>query len=278
MRSEADERDPKERSDAFTVGGSQPAVTGGLVAGGALASSAIIVEAVQIIGTAVLLYFGQQWVQADSPVDAIDKLIVYVKSLGLAGYGVFGLGMVFLQVVPIAAAFILTVSAGAMFGAVKGTLTVLSCSTLSAVISFFISRNVGRTGLLEALKESKKFVAIDRALGNASFSKSLTLVTLLRLSPVLPFAWANYIFGLSPVDPAAFALGTFMGCFPGVTAYVSAGQLGADVAINGVDTNPWLVTLGGAATLGAITIAGNVATDALKDLDIDVTDDGEQAK
>ena len=172
--------------------------------------------------------------------------------------------------VPIAAAFVLTVSAGAMFGAVKGTITVLTCSTISATISFFIARNVGRAGLLEAAKESKQFVAIDRAFGDASFSSSLTLITLLRLSPVLPFAWANYVFGLSPVPAAAFSIGTFVGCFPAVTAYVSAGQVGADVVIDGAESDPLLLALGAAATLGAITFAGNIATSALKDLDLDL--------
>ena len=47
------------------------------------------------------------------------------------------------------------------------------------------------------LGESKQFRAIDNAFGSVPFQKSLSLITLLRLSPVLPFAWANYVFGLS---------------------------------------------------------------------------------
>lgn len=58
------------------------------------------------------------------------------------------------QVVPIAAAFILTVSAGAIFGGVKGTAMVLTCSTISASISFAFSRSVGRDLVLEAAQES----------------------------------------------------------------------------------------------------------------------------
>jgi len=242
----------------------------GLVAAGALASSAVIAEAVQIGGTAVLLYLGQQWTGTSSPVEAIAAMIDYLQGLGLAGYGVFGAAMIFFQVVPIAAAFILTVSAGAIFGAVKGTVTVLTCSTISATISFLIARNVGRAGLLEAAKESPQYVAIDKAFGEASFGTSLTLITLLRLSPVLPFAWANYVFGLSPVPAAAFSIGTFVGCLPAVTAYVTAGEVGADVAINGAESDPLLLALGAAATIGAITFAGNIATSALKDLDLDL--------
>lgn len=242
------------------------------VAGGALASSAVIAEGIQIAGTAVLFYLGQQWTGTDSPVEAVAALIDYLQQLpGLEGYVAFGSLMIFLQVVPIAAAFVLTVSAGAIFGAVKGTATVLTCSTISATISFGLSRTFGRERLLEAAQESKQFRAIDAAFADKPFSTSLTLITLLRLSPVLPFSWANYVFGLSPVPMAAFSLGTFLGCLPAVAAYVSAGQAGAEIVVNGAESNPVVLVLGIAATLGAISLAGNMATKALEDLDVDLS-------
>lgn len=259
---------------AATAGGGGPEdeENTGLVAAGALASSAVIAEGVQIAGTAVLLYWGQQVTGTSSPVEAVSAMIQYLQDLGPAGYGVFAGTMIFLQVVPIAAAFVLTVSAGAIFGATKGTAVVLTCSTISATISFLISRRFGKRFVDAAFEESKQFKAIDAAFGDATFGTSLTLITLLRLSPVLPFAWANYVFGLSPVPWQAFSVGTFVGCLPAVAAYVSAGQVGAEIAVNGADANPALLALGAAATLGAISFAGNIATDALKDLDLDLTE------
>lgn len=267
----AEERRPQRgRGDDETS--ADPSLTsGGAAAAGVLASSAVIAEAVQIAGTAVLFYFGQQWTGTDSPVEAVSAMIDYLQQQpGLVGYEIFAAWMIFLQVVPIAAAFVLTVSAGAIFGAVKGTATVLTCSTISASISFLISRTFGRERLLDAAQESKQYRAIDAAFANASYSTSLTLITLLRLSPVLPFAWANYVFGLSPVPLSAFSIGTFVGCFPAVAGYVSAGQVGAEIAVNGAESNPLVLGLGVAATLGAISFAGNIATNALKDLDVDL--------
>ena len=186
-------------------------------AGGALASSAVIAECIQIAGTAVLFYLGQLWSGTESPVEAVAAMITFLQQLpGLEGYALFGATMIFLQVVPIAAAFVLTVSAGAIFGAVKGTATVLTCSTVSATISFLLSRTFGRERVLTAAQESKQFRAIDDAFADKPFATSLTLITLLRLSPVLPFSWANYVFGLSPVPLAAFSIGTFVGCLPAV--------------------------------------------------------------
>ena len=47
----------------------------GVAVGGALASSAIIAEGVQIAGTAVLLYLGQRYTGASTPVE-VTKLQV----------------------------------------------------------------------------------------------------------------------------------------------------------------------------------------------------------
>ena len=81
---------------------------------------------------------------------------------------------------------------------------------------------------------------------------------------------APQLFGLSPLPLGTFALGTFMGCAPAVAAYVSAGQLGAEIAVHGADTNPYLLALGIAATVGAITLAGNIANDALREAGLDM--------
>jgi len=243
----------------------------GAVAATALASSAIIAEGVQIAGTAVLLYLGQRWTGASTPVELVSMLITEIQDLGGLGYFVFAGLMIFLQVVPIAAAFILTVSAGAIFGGVKGTAMVLTCSTVSASISFAFSRSVGRDLVLEAAQESPQFRAIDDAFSSASYGTSLLLISLLRLSPVLPFSWANYIFGLSPVPFTAFSLGTFLGCLPAVAAYVNAGKLGAEIVINGGESNDLLLGVGLLATIAAISVAGNIASKALEEQGIDLS-------
>lgn len=73
------------------------------------------------------------------------------------------------------------------------------------------------------------------------------------------------MFGLSPINTLTFSLGTFCGCLPSIVAYVCAGQAGADIALNGAgSSNPYLLGLGVAATIGAVATASNIAKDALK--------------
>ena len=247
-------------------------ITGGKAAG-ALASSALLAEGVQFAGTAAALASAQQLFGATNPVETIGALIDYVQSLGPAGYGLYAATMIFLQVFPIANAFVLVVAAGAVFGVPEATALVVSCSTASATISFLLARHFARDLVASQFSDSKEFVALDTAFGEASFEKTLTLVTLLRVSPIIPFAWGNYIFGISPLPVGTFALGTMIGCAPGVAAVVSAGSAGAEIAASGLGSDGATLGLGIAATVGAITVAGNIATEALKEAGLDIQAD-----
>ena len=53
--------------------------------------------------------------------------------------------------------------------------------------------------------------AIDRAIGR----DGLKVVTLLRLSPLLPLAASNYLYGLTSVPLKDYMLGSFLGMLPG---------------------------------------------------------------
>lgn len=49
-------------------------------------------------------------------------------------------------------------------------------------------------------------------------------MTLLRLSPLLPLALSNYLYGLTSVDLGSYVLGSWAGMLPGTIAYVAAGR------------------------------------------------------
>ena len=55
---------------------------------------------------------------------------------------------------------------------------------------------------------------------------------LLRLSPLLPFALSNYLYGLTSVPLNEYAAGSFLGMIPGTVAYVAAGTVGKKLLLN----------------------------------------------
>lgn len=201
----------------------------GLVAGSALAASALIFEALQVAGTAVVFVIAQRYTETSSPaevreaiglrkgsqcfhftrrtqrvavegahycgklntswrgvhrlppcIQVVGLLVGYLQSLGDAGYAVFAALMVFLQVIPVAAAFVLTVASGAIFGPAKGVAVVLMCSTISATISFLLARTFGRSLVLQAARESPTYQTLDKAFSHAGFGTAFTLILLLR--------------------------------------------------------------------------------------------------
>ena len=65
--------------------------------------------------------------------------------------------------------------------------------------------------MLQYAAKHPKFAAIDRAIGRDGFR----VVVLLRLSPLLPLAASNYLYGLTSVDLTSYVLGSWLGMLPG---------------------------------------------------------------
>ena len=83
--------------------------------------------------------------------------------------------------------------------------------------------------VLALASRNPRWAAIDRAIGK----DGLKFVTLLRLSPLLPLAASNYLYGLTSVDLGPYVLGSWFGMLPGSYAYVSAGHIGKAVLMDG---------------------------------------------
>ncbi|KAJ0085950.1 hypothetical protein Patl1_07727 [Pistacia atlantica] len=166
----------------------------------------------------------------------------------------------------------LTMSAGLLFGSVIGTIIVSISGTVAASVAFLIARYFARDRILKLVEGNKKFLAIDKAIGENGFK----VVTLLRLSPLLPFSLGNYLYGLTSVKFVPYVLGSWLGMLPGTWAYVSAGAFGraiiqeeSEIAIGGGGGNGQLLTLGLGLLFTALAAAyvTRLAKDAVKDID-----------
>eukprot|EP00467_Chlorarachnion_reptans_P015983 CAMPEP_0114500176 /NCGR_PEP_ID=MMETSP0109-20121206/7819_1 /TAXON_ID=29199 /ORGANISM="Chlorarachnion reptans, Strain CCCM449" /LENGTH=379 /DNA_ID=CAMNT_0001677809 /DNA_START=157 /DNA_END=1296 /DNA_ORIENTATION=- len=247
-------------------------------AGLLVASSALIFEAIQFSGTALVAYLIHKAIpEAKTLEDAIMLLTGAIRDLGPTGYLAYAGIQVFFQVFPIASAFAMTVSAGVVFGSLKNGVAIVSlASTFSAMVSFIISRSVyeansQNSGIKEFKEKSSQLRAIDTALADAGFFNSVLLMFLLRSSPIIPFSWANYLFGLSRVPLVPFVLGTFLGTLPGITAMVSAGILGGEVLTGG--NNGFAFQAGIVATVLSFILIGRISDAKLKEMNIELQEE-----
>nr|GMD16521.1 TVP38/TMEM64 family membrane protein slr0305-like [Ipomoea batatas] len=204
--------------------------------------------------------------------DQINAFLTQFSSIiddyGPAGYALFVAVYAGLEVLAIPA-IPLTMSAGLLFGSLIGTIIVSISGTVAASIAFLIARYFARDRILKLVEGNKKFLAIDKAIGENGFK----VVTLLRLSPLLPFSLGNYLYGLTSVKFVPYVLGSWLGMLPGTWAYVSAGAFGRaiiqDESSIGLGGGNSLVTLGIGLLVTAIaaTYVTRLAKDAVKDIE-----------
>ncbi|XP_031496475.1 uncharacterized protein LOC116261767 [Nymphaea colorata] len=193
----------------------------------------------------------------------------FIEGYGPAGYALFvavyaGLEILAIPAIP------LTMSAGLLFGGVTGTIIVSISGTVAAAVAFLIARYFARERILKLVEGNKKFLAIDKAIGENGFR----VVTLLRLSPLLPFSLGNYLYGLTSVKFVPYVLGSWLGMLPGTWAYVSAGAFGraiiqeeSDLGLPGGNGQLLTLGLGLLATALAATYVTRLAKEAIKDIE-----------
>ncbi|KAL7156238.1 hypothetical protein ABFS83_03G130100 [Erythranthe nasuta] len=201
----------------------------------------------------------------------LTQFSVFIEGYGPAGYALFIAAYAGLEILAIPA-IPLTLSAGLLFGSVTGTIMVSISGTVAASIAFLIARYFARERILKLVEGNKKFLAIDKAIGENGFK----VVTLLRLSPLLPFSIGNYLYGLTSVKFVPYVLGSWLGMLPGTWAYVSAGAFGraiiqeeAEMGLGGAGNSQqlWTLGLGLLATALAATYVTRLAKDAMKDIE-----------
>ncbi|MED6106843.1 hypothetical protein PIB30_008230 [Stylosanthes scabra] len=235
---------------------SSSALTGTLLAG------VLLVGAVG--GFASVGYFYKDQINS-----FLTQFSVFIEGYGPAGYALFvavyaGLEILAIPAIP------LTMSAGLLFGSVIGTIIVSISGTVAASVAFLIARYFARERILKLVEGNKKFLAIDKAIGENGFR----VVTLLRLSPLLPFSLGNYLYGLTSVKFVPYVLGSWLGMLPGTWAYVSAGAFGraiiqeeTDISVLGGNNQLLTLGLGLLATGLAAAYVTRLAKDAIKDIE-----------
>ncbi len=121
-------------------------------------------------------------------------------------------------------ATILSLSAGAIFGPLLGTIYAVSAASAGATLSFLVTRYLLRDAVLARF--GNKLEGINQELER----RGLNYLLFLRLVPVFPFFLINLAAGLTRLPLRIFMLGTFIGIIPGGFVFVNAGASLASIS------------------------------------------------
>jgi len=178
---------------------------GYLKAGLLLAAVAAVVVAARMLPLATWL-------------SAVNERVV---GLGVAGMILFALLYAAATVFMVPGS-LLTLASGASFGLLPGFVTVLFGATLGAALAFLVSRHLARKRIELWIQRKPSFVAVDKAVAREGWK----IVFLTRLSPVFPFNFQNYAYGLTSLSFWQYVLASWIGMIPGTFLYVYLGTLG----------------------------------------------------
>lgn len=115
-------------------------------------------------------------------------------------------------------ATLLTLLGGFLFGAVQGTIMVVTAATIGATIIFLVAK----TSLGTTLRE-KAGPLYDKVEGNMR-DNAMGYLFFMRLVPIFPFVLVNILPALFNVPLRIFVITTFFGILPGSAVYVYFGQ------------------------------------------------------
>ncbi|MFV1984764.1 MAG: TVP38/TMEM64 family protein [Thiohalomonadales bacterium] len=150
----------------------------------------------------------------------------WVKNAGIAG------PIVFMLIYAIGTVFflpgsILTLTGGAIFGPILGTLYNLTGATIGATLAFIISRYLASDwvenktgGRLKQLKEGVE-------------GEGWRFVAFVRLVPLFPFNILNYALGLTRIKLSHYIIASYIFMLPGAFAYTYLGYAGREAIAGG---------------------------------------------
>lgn len=130
--------------------------------------------------------------------DAVD-IIDWFKGFGIWSPVLFTIALSLAIVLLLPTPFV-KVGAGAIFPFWIAVAVNFVASMIGGLIAFILGRWLFRESIQEAIKNDQRMVNIESALGEDAMRISI----LVRLSPILPDEWLNYIMSATPVSLRVF--------------------------------------------------------------------------
>lgn len=178
----------------------------------------------------------------------VTKFLEWIEDNPVAGLFVF-MVVYFISTVLCVPGSILTLGSGFVFGNAFGlglgvalaTLAVFVGATSGATVCFLLGRYILRDWVEKLTKKYVIFEALDAAFDEKGFR----IMTLLRLSPLIPFNVINYIAGVTSLSLRDYSFANFA-ILPGTALYcflgASAGSL-TDSASSGGDPTVTIIVV-----------------------------------
>ena len=195
---------------------------------------------------------------------AIGPLLApWLRELGTAGVVGFTIGFTILGALALAPTYSTSILAGWTFGFAVGFPSVVLGTVGGAALCYLFARRLAAERVHTLFAEHPRWEVVRRAMAEERPLKTLWIVFLMRLSPVLPFGTTNVLMSTCGVPLSIYIFGTMLGLMPRMglvaLAAASAERLDFDTA-----ESWWMLAAGLLATgicIAVLAIVGKHALD-----------------
>ena len=216
---------------------------------GKLTPIALVTTFMPISGAVVLLIYGAafgNWLRENWEVGFVVYFSVVLVFCGLA----------------LLATNVIGIIGGWAFGMYLGLTILMAGIVGAAFISFLIHRRIVGDKLPEITEKHPKAQAIYEALVEQGFWRAVTIIFLVRLSVIMPFALTNFLLASAKVPWPSYLLGTLFGMLPRSGAVVFAGAGLSELNFDD-PSQTWVIALGIAATIVMVVVISIISRRAL---------------
>lgn len=189
-------------------------------------------------------------------------LAVAMRGTGLLGATYFAIAYALLGGIAIAPTYTTSMIAGWAFGVRLGMATMVAGTMGGAFICYLGARRFAKERVMESFHDHERLDTVRRALLEDSVPKTLWIIFLLRLSPILPFGTTNILLATSGVRLPIYLVGTLVGMIPRIGAIFFAAA-GANQLDFKRQQSWWILAAGIAATVVCIAAMAMIGKRAL---------------
>jgi uncharacterized membrane protein YdjX (TVP38/TMEM64 family) len=122
--------------------------------------------------------------------------------------------------------WLVTMSAGIIFGMFFGVVYAWAGSVIGAMASYYMGRYWMRDRLARQIERDKRLLAIDRAVEKGGWKVAF----MVRLMPFVPFTAINYALSITRIPTRIYFTTLTLGIIPGVVINVFVGWMLGDLA------------------------------------------------
>lgn len=130
--------------------------------------------------------------------DGVIEIFENAGPWGVFGFTI-GLSIAIILLIPTP---LIKMFAGAIFPLHLAIFVNFVGTMIGGIVAFLFGRWLFRDGLVEAISNNEKLKKIDSAMGE----ESMRISVLVRLSPLVPDEWLNYILAAGPVNLKTFSI------------------------------------------------------------------------